>query len=227
MTTENKKAGGYAASLAAAAAVRALGAYLMAIGGTAAALVAAQAHHTTAMVAGGVFALFGWVLASRAKSQYQKAAIGARSERRVARALRQLRPVALANSLLLGAGGDADHVVVGPWLCVVETKTGRGRVRWQGGHLVAGTRTIPGNPLAQARAQSTQVTRLTHEYCDAIVCVPDMTNPPFVQDGVTVCSLADLRRVVTALRPRLDSNDAARVFSHLQATDLHQRQLTK
>lgn len=62
----------------------------------------------------------------------ERAVVGARSERRVAKAIVSARPRIVIHGALLGAGGDADHVVLGPVAVAVETKTGYGHVRADG-----------------------------------------------------------------------------------------------
>lgn len=144
-----------------------------------------------------------------------KAAIGARSERRVAREIEHLGCSAVIHGALLGAGGDADHIVVGPALAVIETKTGRGNVAWSDGRLLAGRRAIPGNPVAQVRRQAAALGRRAGVRPMAVVCVPDMEGRPFMVDEVTVCSLASLSAVLRAAPTVLDPSGAERVVAAL------------
>lgn len=131
------------------------------------------------------------------------AAVGATSERRVAQELRSLKPVALLHSVDLRAGGDADHLLLGPWLATVETKTGAGPVRYTDGKLYVGNRPLKGDPLAQCRRQARAARAEVGSFCDAIVCVVDMENRPFTQNHVTVCSLRDLPGVIRSLSNRV------------------------
>jgi hypothetical protein len=127
---------------------------------------------------------------------FERAWVGARSERLVARALLGTNPYVLAHGVLLGAGGDADHIVIGPGLVVVETKTGYGRVRIANGKMVAGRREMPGDPVRQAKRQATTLGKRAGHHARAVVCVVNMDNRPFVHNDVTVCSMADLPGVL-------------------------------
>jgi len=224
MTTINRPAGQHASSLARAALIRATALFVVALGGGFWAIKALAAKPISlpmillsALVAAGAIALARGEMTKRAK-----AAVGARSERRVAKAIKSLGPDYLANSLMIGAGGDADHTVIGPCLVVVETKTGHGEVRRQGGKLIAGRRTIPGDPVAQVRRQAAAVGKVTNSYCDAVVCISDGSFAPFETEHVTVCSLADLPRVLKSLPARLSSEQAGVLYQRL--VDHEQRQ---
>jgi hypothetical protein len=126
----------------------------------------------------------------------ERAMVGARSEKKAAAALRSARPFVVVHGAMLGAGGDLDHAVIGPALVAVETKTGYGKVRSSGGSLVAGRRTLVGDPVRQARRQATALGKRCGQYAHAVVCVVEMENRPFTVDGVTVCSARDLPKVV-------------------------------
>ena len=141
--------------------------------------------------------------AADASTKAGKAKIGARSEARVARMLARRSGVrTVMNGVHPGGSkGDVDHLLVGPCLAVVETKTGTGKVSYSYGKMRAGRRVIPGDPVSQARRQAARVGKLTGQWCSAIVCVPDMDNPPFVTSDVSVCSLRDLPGVVRSLPP--------------------------
>jgi len=239
MTTHtNRRPGLYARHLARLAAVRALGAFLAALGGALyitrslptislshPALLRLSALHlsTTDLVVGIITIAFG-LLARHEWALRARAAIGARSEVRVAKTLTRIAPRYLANSLLLGAGGDADHTVIGPKFCLVETKTGRGAVSFHAGQMRVGRRLVPGDPLAQARRQAAALHRLTGVACDAVVCVPDTSSEPAVHRGVTVCSLADLAGVIEALPSRMSSEQASAAYEHLVGVDQKNRE---
>ena len=219
MTEQNRHAGDHASSLARAAAVQVAGSIIVILGAFALAGIGVTSHSKIDVGVGVAVAAVAWYLMVTARTKFSKASVGARSERRVAQEINRQNPVGLGNSLLLGAGGDADHVVVGPWLVAVETKTGHGHVVASGQTLRAGKRTIPGDPVAQSKRQAAAVGRVAGTYCDAVVCIPDMTNAPFVDRGVTVCSLRDLGQVLRSTPARLDRTHAARLFSHLQEID--------
>ena len=213
----NRRSGGYAFHLSRVASAQRAALLLVALGGGAwAARLAPSARRDPVallVVAAGI----GTVLlgARRYHRISARARIGGRSERRVEAVLRRLRPYGVANSLLLGAGGDADHVVVGPGLVVVETKTGRGAVHRVGTTLYAGRRAIPGDPISQALRQARAVSRIVGYPCDAVVCVVDATTPPFVARGATVCSLAHLPGVLAALPARVGRAEQAVVYRTL------------
>lgn len=136
-------------------------------------------------------------------SASQAAAVGARSERRVASSLRKFHPTALLHSVDLRAGGDADHLVLGPKLVVVETKTGTGHVVYKDGKLLVNNRPLRGDPVAQCRRQARAARDELGAFCDAIVCVVDMKNKWFVHNTVLVCSLQDLPTALRSLPDRL------------------------
>ena len=216
----NQRSGGYASKLALNAAGRALGAALVGLG----AMIwiyryFPTTHHSPVQLAIAIGATALAVVAygayRRARSDGRKASVGATSERRVSRVLSRAHPVGLANSLMLGAGGDADHVVVGPWLAVIETKTGRGAVRMEGTTMRAGSRAVPGDPVAQVARQARAVGRLAGTTCDAVVCIVDATTAPFVDRGVAVCSLADLPRVLAQLPHRVAEANAVQMYENL------------
>lgn len=142
-------------------------------------------------------------------SAAQAAAVGARSERRVASSLRKFNPTALLHSVDLRAGGDADHLVLGPKLVVVETKTGAGHVVYKDGKIFVNNRPLRGDPVAQCRRQARAARDGLGAFCDAIVCVVDMKNDWFVHNTVLVCSLRDLHTALHSLPDRL-SDVAAR-----------------
>lgn len=206
--------GGYAAHLALQARLRALAAALVATGG----VLYGWSHVGDLQRGGGVptvaaaAALCVSALASAAARQFwgraAAAAVGARSERRVAQVLTRLSPTALLHSVQLDAGGDADHLVAGPKLFVVETKTGGGRVSYDDHTLYVNTKALRGNPIAQCRRQALAAKTRFGSFCDAIVCVVDMTNAPFTVGSVHVCSLADLPAVAAGLPDRLRADQA-------------------
>jgi hypothetical protein len=126
-----------------------------------------------------------------------KASVGTKSEVRVARLLNKLGYEATMHGMVLGAGGDCDHVVVGPINCAIETKTGHGKVTFRDGAMYAGSRRIPKNPVAQVERQCQVLSRLTGRRATGVVCVVDMTTRPFRVGDVTVCSLNDLADVLS------------------------------
>lgn len=159
-------------------------------------------------------------------SRARAAAVGARSERTVAKALLNLSPTALLHSVDLSAGGDADHLVLGPKLAVIETKTGSGPVRYEDGKLYVGNKALRGDPVAQSRRQALAAKQMFSSYCDAIVCVVDMKNDPFTVSSVTVCSVYDLASVLGRFQDRIQPAEARRRAEHLapRCSTIHEKQ---
>jgi flagellin-like protein len=145
---------------------------------------------------------------SNSWASMRKAEIGWRSEKRVASVLDRCGAAAVVHGALLGAGGDVDHMVLGPVAVAVETKTGGGRVRIEHGRVVAGRRTVPGDPVAQARRQAVALGRALGVRTSAVVCLPDMSNRPFKSGDVAVCSLNDLAAVIAAQPHQLSPDQA-------------------
>lgn len=205
--------GGYASYLALQARLRALAAALVAGGGVLygwTRLEDLRLGGTPAVVT--ATALCVAALASSVARHFwgraAAAAVGARSERRVAQVLMRCSPTALLHSVQLGAGGDADHLVAGPKLVVVETKTGGGRVSYEDNKVYVNKKALRGNPVAQCRRQALAAKGRFGSFCDAVVCVVDMTNAPFTVGSVHVCSLADLPAVIGGLPDRVRPDQA-------------------
>lgn len=224
-------AGGHATKLAAVALARAVGWALVAL--TSAVVVAATLYgfvdrsFSVLDLAFGAGALAGlivaWAQVQTSRDKYRKANVGARSERRVAKAIAATKPAAVLHSCLLGAGGDADHIVLGPVAVVVETKTGGGKVRWQNGTIVAGRRTIPGDAVAQVGRQVRALGNTIGLPVRAVICVPDMKNKPFQVAGTVVCSVRDLPGVLVSFPNVVSGNDARTIAADLRETH-HRRQ---
>ena len=218
--------GGHAAVLARTALVRAAALAAVCAGCALGFLAAGPAH----LFSGGAGALepavtgLGAVAAGlgcRSElTRHAKAAVGRRSERRVAARLERLGATAVIHGAMLGAGGDTDHIVLGPLLAVVETKTGSGQVHASEGKLHAGRRTILGDPVAQVRRQAAALGRLCGQQPFPVVCIPDMTNRPFETSGVVVCSEADLASVLRAAPAVLAPLRAAELAARLSTPDL-------
>ena len=133
---------------------------------------------------------------TRESFRARQAAIGARSERRVASVIEHVGATAVIHGMLLGAGGDVDHIVAGGCLVAIETKTGSGIVSASEHGLVAGRRRIKGSPVAQVTRQARRLGQIAGVDAAAVVCVPDMVNAPFVVSDVIVTSLRDLPAVL-------------------------------
>jgi hypothetical protein len=152
-------------------------------------------------------------------TQYGKAAVGAQSESRVGRVLARSGAAVVLNGSMIGGGGDADHIVLGPPLVVIETKTGYGNVYTRGNELHAGKRRIPGDPIAQVLRQARTLSRQVNTRVTCVVCVVDMVGPPFVSRQVTVCSLADLTNVMSSAPQALTGAQARALGDQIWATN--------
>ncbi len=145
-------------------------------------------------------------LAARTKNREAlRATRGASSEVSVGRILERSRLGVVLHGVDLRAGGDADHVLIGDVAVVIETKTGRGEVRYsKKDGMTAGTRRIPGDPVRQAQRQATALHRRIGVWTTAIVCVTDMTNPPFREGETIVLSQSDLVNAIRHLPRTMD-----------------------
>lgn len=193
-----------------------LGAVLIVIAG------AIVSGGSLAVIAGGaVVALPVHVYCSkkaRALSiQRRKAAVGAKSEKVVASILSSSTGAAYVLNGVHPGGfkGDCDHIVIGPYLTVVETKTGTGRVSSShAGFMYVNRRQIPRDPIGQSLRQAAQVEKVSGVECDAIVCVPGMTNKPFTvtRNGkpVVICGKKNLASCIRRLPHRVPSRSEAR-----------------
>jgi hypothetical protein len=207
----------YARKLQIRALLRATLAVLVAAAAAAVALGAPEAFPTVRLnVAGAVAAaVFAAALAARDRfaTAARKAKVGIESEKRVAKVLARIDGLeAVVNGALLGAGGDADHLALGPVCVVVETKTGSGNLSVEGdGRLRVGRRVIPGDPLAQVGRQARALERLCGNSVTAVVCIPDAKGQARQVRGVWVCNLSQLGGVIVA---------APRVMAQGRAVDL-------
>lgn len=166
-------------------------------------LVSSSGWAVPLLVVAGVLAAAGASTSSRAekaKTQAARQQRGTASEEEVVTALRRAGVALVINGAELHAGGDADHVVAHlrtPFtgvLAVIETKSGGGHVRPQGRAILTGKagRTIPGDPVRQVGRQASALARLTGQQVASIICVPGMSNEPFVVDSVVVCGTRHL-----------------------------------
>lgn len=210
----------YARTLAARHRTHVVGASLVAIG----LVLAGVSLHALLWIVLPVAGLFYYVQGER--QQLAKASVGVRSEVRVARVLGNRDYEAVMHGMLLGAGGDCDHVVAGPVLCAIETKTGHGTVSYRDGVMTASGRRIPKDPVAQVVRQARALHRLTAHPVFAVVCVVDMTNGPFLANfestSVVVCSLAALTSVIEQSPRVLGPGEATRFAEMISA---HQAQI--
>ncbi|WP_242454643.1 nuclease-related domain-containing protein [Bailinhaonella thermotolerans] len=170
------------------------------------------------------------VTGSRAASLWTRAsqaAVGVRSEQQVRQVLRRAQPPVVCYGLVLGRGsGDCDVALAtrGLGAVVIEVKTGYGQVRARNETLWAGRKALPRDPVGQARSQARLLSQaLTAELgrpveATAVVCLPGMTNAPFVTRGVYVCSAADLPGVLHRVPGQFATvREAERAFDRLWA----------
>lgn len=156
-------------------------------------------------------ALFGAGLLALARHQQQlgdRAGRGASSERTVGRILERCGVTVVAHEQDLDAGGDCDHVLLGPVAVVVETKTGKGKVTvGADGSVIVGRRRLHGDPIGQVRRQRNALARQLHCPVVAVVCVADGTGRVEAGD-VIVCGGRMLAAVIAAA-PNVVSADVA------------------
>ena len=145
---------------------------------------------------------------------------GASSEVQVGRLLERSKLGVILHGLDLGVGGDADHIVVGETLAVIETKTGRGHVRADGSKLYAGSKALPGSPVSQAKNQARAVRKKTGMWATAVVCVTGMNNEPFRHQDVIVCSMRDLPKTLRQVGGAIPDDIVPRVLSSLGVPNL-------
>jgi len=145
---------------------------------------------------------------------------GASAEKAVAKCLSSQRIKHVLHSVDLSAGGDADHIILGPVCAVIETKYAKGNVASVQGGLTAAGRRLPRDPVAQARRQAAALRRVSGVWSEAVVCMTGMTNRPFKDGDVVVCSLKDLPGVIDSLSRPLSGNEADRVASLLGVPNL-------
>jgi hypothetical protein len=141
---------------------------------------------------------------------------GWRAERKVGKVLRKARVDVVAHGVVIGRTGDSDHVALGPCAAVIETKHGHGHVQLRDGALIVRGRRMPRDPLAQSSRQSELIGRQLRVATTPVLCIVDMTNRPFMADGVIVCSAADLNGVLTGLPAVIASGSANRLTDLLR-----------
>lgn len=155
-----------------------------------------------------------------------KARAGAKAERQVAAGLSRLDTLdVVAHGRCLGAGGDVDHIVIGPCLAAIETKSGGGHlVILEDGRLNAGGRMLPGDPVEQAQRQARALSNIAGHTAAAIVCVPRASNTPRQVGQTTVCNLAQLPGVLSRLEHNIPQDDVSDIVMRLNETDDRERQ---
>lgn len=149
------------------------------------------------------------LLAREPLDRRAKALVGARAERDVGRMLASRPGTTVLHGVMVGPRADADHVVVGPGVWVVETKSGGGPISiGDGGRIVAGGKQLRGQPHRQALRSARQVSELVGLPCTPVVCIPAGQGIEVV-DGVLVCG-PDLLVDHLASADRLSEEEARR-----------------
>lgn len=174
---------------------------------------------TTAMVV-AVYLAGHLAVAGRrfANPDAARAAVGSKAEADVARLLDRRFGAAVSHSVVLGAGGDCDHVVVAGQLVAVETKYGRGPVRVDAAGLVhAGNKRLPRDPLGQLRRQRDALGRLAGTAAFGVLVVSGGRGLVTVEDRLVVCGAADLGRALALVPVTLDDTAAARIRARVAA----------
>lgn len=147
-----------------------------------------------------------------------RARVGAEAEELVGEVLASSSSVAVVHGALLGAGGDADHVVLGPSVVVLETKHGRGDVRITENAVFVGRKRLPKDPVSQLRRQTMALKReLNGVWVDSVLCITGMTGSPFQARGVTVCNPTDLPLVLSSFRRSINAANAISMARSLSA----------
>lgn len=191
------------------------------VGGAIVLVVAGLAFGGRMLAVGAIAAVaaVAWVNAA-VQPKVGRLTAGRNAERLAARALRRSGVTAVLHGYDLdGRGGDADHVVVGPVLAVVETKHGRGKVSvGRDGAVTVGGKRLPRDPLEQARRQAGKLSRRIGRQVSPVVCITETSSRPFQRSGVWVCAAADLPAVLRSLPTVLTHDQALRLAAELHDT---------
>jgi hypothetical protein len=169
-----------------------------------------------AVVAGGCGALVEAYRFHQAEGAIGRLTAGWRAERRVGKSLRSATAEMVIHGAVIGRTGDCDHIVLGPCAAVVETKHGRGPVTIHDGSLMMRGRRLPRDPIAQAQRQARVAGDLFGARVTAVLCIAEMTNRPFLFDGVYVCNASDVNAVIAGLPSILRPGDAARLAAKIR-----------
>lgn len=163
-----------------------------------------------------LLAVCGFAVASGMYKKYGQARIGYVSEAKIAKTLQRSNSAqVLINSCMLGAGGDADHVLLGPCAVVVETKTGFGKLNVRKGRVYSGNRQVGKDEISQVRRQARALESLIKVPVRAIVCVADASGPVQTVGDVTVCSGKDLPSVVKTSPSVIDVRNLGQVTTRV------------
>jgi Nuclease-related domain len=201
---------------------------VLAAGVTAALATALLAGPGPARLTGPIAALaLAWLLRFRPSPATLAWRHGAEGERRTARLLAPLERhgyKVFHDLALPGSAGNVDHLVVGPTgVFVIDTKCYRGQLRYTGGQLWHGGRTLD-RTLATLWWEATQVAETLgfgpdlHIY--PVLCVHPARLPwhrELLVDGVPVLAAAALRPALQVIRQALSPEQVALIARHVRA----------
>lgn len=145
-----------------------------------------------------VSAVTGYKLYGTATESWKRAGqakIGVQSERDVRRFVRKNKPLISMYGVKLGKRqGDVDLIVIDRQrkLLAVEIKTGFGKVSMYGNQVRAGKKLMPRDPHGQALKSAERLQKALNVPVLPVLCVVEMTNKPFVHQGVLICSAKDM-----------------------------------
>lgn len=170
-----------------------------------------------AIVVASIYAYKAYAAGRHAWTRSVHAQVGVRSEKQVQSVIRRTKHVAAVYGAKLGPRqGDCDLVLVDEGLSVgaVEIKTGAGKVKVYGNQVRAGRKTIGGDPIGQTLKTARRVDDALNIESLPVLCIPGMTNRPFItEQGVVVCSAKQLIPVLgrngqPQFRMRQEAEDA-------------------
>ena len=104
--------------------------------------------------------------------------------------------------------GDCDHLVVGPYIAVIETKNSSGVVRAIGeGRLSVNGRAMHRKPLSQARKEAQSISKVLGENITPILCITNMLGDPQYLEGVWVCSANHINKIINLKCKKYNHSD--------------------
>lgn len=163
------------------------------------------------LVPAAVFAAFKYRAAKTSWKRSMQAKVGVESERKTRSAIRKEKPFLAAYGLRFNnRGGDLDLTLVtsGLRVAAVEIKTGFGEVRMYGNQIRAGRNLIKGDPLGQVDRQAEKLDReLGTLDVLRVVCIPGMTNRPFIEDGTLVTGPKGMIKTINRLANPVFNSD--------------------
>lgn len=170
-----------------------------------------------------VFVLAGFTCAFAASKWFSdaaKAQVGVNAEKAVVDLLRRSgRPAVVLNGLMLGAGGDADHVVLGPMAMVIETKAGFAALSVRDGKVYSGSRSVGSDPVGQVLRQASALSRVLGVPVQPVVCIPGASGGVYKVGQVVVCTGKSLSKVLASAPSVLPVSTLPRALEVLKRVD--------